>query len=369
MERAVTAQPRKSLVAARDNRPGLDPRRLMRLMGEAIERCHLDLSGRTVLTEAASGAYVITPVLAAMAGAEVYALAGPTSYATTDELQASTADLARHCGVFDRIHFVRQKIPEIISAADIVTNSGQVRPITAAVVAEMKPTAVVPLMYESWEYRRSDVDLEACRARGIPVAGTNESHPIVDAFSFLGPMAVRLLHDAGVAVYRSRIVLLCDNPFAPFIARYLRKGGAEVVTARRLTPTTLTRPCDAVLVALRPRTEPRFTAADARMAGRQAPGAVLVQFWGDTDRKALAASEVPVWPVVPPAAGHMGVLTSDIGPEAVVRLQSGGLKVGELLARGLDQTGPEERGLAQILTNLTATSGSVLGTNLRRRLL
>ena len=35
----------------------------------------------------------------------------------------------------------------------------------------------------------------------------------------------------------------------------------------------------------------------------------------------------------------MGVLPSDIGPEPVVRLQAGGLKVGELLSRdtALDQ--------------------------------
>jgi hypothetical protein len=39
-----------------DTRPGLDPRRLIRLMTAAIDRCSLDLTGLTVLTEAASGA-------------------------------------------------------------------------------------------------------------------------------------------------------------------------------------------------------------------------------------------------------------------------------------------------------------------------
>ena len=63
--------------------PGLDSRRLVRLMEAAVERCQLDLSPFTVLTEAASGAYVVTPVLAAMAGADVSALAATTSYAAT----------------------------------------------------------------------------------------------------------------------------------------------------------------------------------------------------------------------------------------------------------------------------------------------
>ena len=58
--------------------PGLDGRRLVRLMTAAIERCQLDLAGQVVLTEAATGAYAVTPVLAALAGAQVCALAAAT---------------------------------------------------------------------------------------------------------------------------------------------------------------------------------------------------------------------------------------------------------------------------------------------------
>ena len=71
-----------SSITVRSALPGLDGRRLVRLMTAAIERCELDLSGRVVLTEAATGAYAVTPVLAALAGAQVYALAAATRYAT-----------------------------------------------------------------------------------------------------------------------------------------------------------------------------------------------------------------------------------------------------------------------------------------------
>src|SRR5579884_1842531 len=77
-----------------DTRPGLNPLRLIRLMRAAIDRCGLDLSGLTVLTEAATGAYAVTGVLAAMAGAEVYALAGGTAFATSEELDRLTRELA-----------------------------------------------------------------------------------------------------------------------------------------------------------------------------------------------------------------------------------------------------------------------------------
>ena len=318
-------------------------------MEAAINRCQLDLSGCAVLTEAASGAYVVTPVLAAMAGAQVKALAAATSYATAAELQAATTDLARLAGVAKRIQLVEAKNPEVVGAADIVTNSGQVRPIDATMIAQMKPSAVIPLMYESWEFRQSDLDLDACRARGIPVAGTNEDHPAVDCLAFVGNMALKQLHDAGIAVYQSRITLLCDNSFGPFIARTLRSAGAGVLMAPRLTPGVLSDPCDAVLLALRPTSGVQLTEADARLLGELAEGTVLVQYWGDVDRAALAVAGIPVWPPDAPRAGHMAILPSAIGPEPVVRLQAGGLKVGELLASGLDRARPEDRAIVQTL--------------------
>jgi hypothetical protein len=332
-----------------DTRPGLDPRRLIRLMSTAIDRCHLDLSGLTVLTEAATGAYVVTPVIAAMAGADVYALAAGTAYASGAEIQELTTELARRGKVMDRIQLIDSKVPAVVGAADIVTNSGQVRPIDAGMVAQMKPSSVVPLMYESWEYRPADVDLHACRGRNIVVAGTNERHPAVDVFSFLGQMAMMQLHEAGIAIRGSHILLLCDNAFAPFITHDLKSAGADIIEARKLTTDVLSPHCDAVVLAMQPRETWAFTADDARLLSQLVPGAVLIQYWGDADRAALAAAGVPVWPAAAPRAGHMGILPSDPGPEPIIRLQAGGLKVGQVLARGLDKASPEDLAFIQLI--------------------
>ncbi len=45
----------------------------------------------------------------------------------------------------------------------------------------------------------------------------------------------------------------------------------------------------------------------------------------------------------------MGVLPSAVGPEPIVRLQSGGLKVGEVLARGLAEASPNDLAFVQLL--------------------
>jgi hypothetical protein len=332
--------------------PGLEPRRLVRLMGTAIERCRLDLTGLAILTEAASGSYIVTPVLAAMAGGTVYALAASTKYATAEELRKSTLELARMAGVADRVTLAERKEPATIGDVDIVTNSGQVRPIDAQMVAQLKPSCVVSLMYEAWEYRSVDVDVEACLSHGIKVAGTNERHPAIDVFSFLGLMAVKQLHDAGVAVYGSRVVLLCDNAFGPFISRCLHDCGAIVTEARNLSAGVASPDCDAVVLARQPQDGFVLTAEDAKLLAERAPGTLVVQYWGDMDRAAFAAASVPVWPPDEPGKGHMAVLPSAIGPEPIVRLQAGGLKVGEVLARGLSNATQDDLAFVQYLDGL-----------------
>lgn len=316
-------------------RPGLDPRLLAALIHDAVERCRLDLTGKVVLTEAACGAYVVTPILAACAGAaRVYATTKATAHGTVEEVIAQTLEVAQLAGVRDRIEIVTGRSPAIVAQADIITNSGHVRPIDREMIGWMKPSAVVSLMYEAWEFRPGDVDLDACRDRRIRVGATDERHPDVDVFSFLGPMAVKLLLDAHVAVYRSSILLLCDNPFSGFLVRGLKRAGAVVDLADSVATAQRYKRYDAIVVALQPRDVPVVSAADARLISGTWPGAVVGQFWGDIDRIALDDLNVPLWPEKGPGAGHMGILPSAIGPEPVIRLQAGGLKVGELLTSG-----------------------------------
>lgn len=317
-----------------DTRPGLNPQRLVNLMQQAVERCNLQLDNLTVLTEAATGAYVVTPVLTAIAGAKkVFALTRSSRYGTVEEVKAQTQQIAELAGVSDRIEFITEKTQDIIARADIITNSGHVRPINAETIAWMKPTAVIGLMYEAWEFRPEDIDLITCRQRGIEVVGINERHPAVDVFSFLGIMAVKLLLDAGVGVYASNILLLCDNPFCSFIERGLVNAGARVDTVDSLAAAPTDKTYDAILVALQPQAEPVLSAKDAAAIAKYWPGALLAQYWGDIERSAFAYHNIPVWPEVEPKPGHMGILPSAVGPEPIIRLQTGGLKAAEVIWR------------------------------------
>jgi hypothetical protein len=334
-----------------DTRPGLNFNRLVVLMRQAIQRCDLHLEGAIVLTEAATGAYIVTPVLAAMAGAKkIFALTRSSRYGSAEEVKAQTQQLADIAGVdHGCIEFVTQKSQDLVAQVDIITNSGHVRPIDSEMIAWMKPSAVIGLMYEAWEFRPEDIALAACHQRRIQVVGVNERHPAVDVFSFLGIMAIKLLLDAGIAVYSSHILLLCDNPFVSFIEHGLVNAGASVDRVDSLAAASIDKSYDVILVALHPQSEPVLSATDAATIAKYWAGTLVAQYWGDIDRDAFMSYCIPICPVVEPKPGHMGILPSAVGPEPIIRLQTGGLKAAEVIWRKPSQLDDKMTQVVQLL--------------------
>lgn len=316
-------------------RPGFSVNRLVSLMRRAIDETGLDLSNMKVLTEGATGAYGITAIIAAMAGAaRVHAFTRSSAYGSLVEVTEWMSQLASAAGVAERIEVIEEIPAAVLGDIDIVTNSGHLRPITAAMIDSMPLTAVIALMFEAWEFRPDDIDLDACMQRGIPVVGINERHEAVDVFSFLGPLCVKELHDCGLAVCHNKIALVCDNDFAEPVRRGLVGLGANVEVFAEPT-AVYPNAWDAVVIALLPGKKPRIGAVEAsHFAGVMPSEAVVVQFWGDVDRECLNLQKLIIWPPQTPKAGHMAILLSDIGPEAIVRLQAGGLRAAEWVRRG-----------------------------------
>jgi hypothetical protein len=301
----------------------------------------LHLAGRTVVTEAATGAYACTATIAALAGAQrVVARARDTArHGTARDAAAATLGLARAAGVADRIEVVADLPDSALAGCDILTNSGHLRPITRRMIELLPRHAVIGLMFEAWEFRGADLDIAACRERGIRVAAVNERHPDVAVFPFLGPLAVRLLADASVTRAGSRVALVCDNPFAPFILDGLQAAGFRAQCFERLASVG-SDAWDAVVIALDPARNPTLDAADFARLAAVAAGAPLAQFWGDVDRAAAARAGFGNFvPIAAPGPGHMGILLNALGPEPIIRLQAGGLKAAELVLVG-DELAP-----------------------------
>ncbi|MCI0599279.1 MAG: hypothetical protein L0Y50_00415 [Beijerinckiaceae bacterium] len=318
----------------------------MEIIYATLARTGLDLSGLTVLTEAATGAYCVTPVIAALANADqVYALTRPSGYGSVAEVERCTNELTSLAGIKDRVEIITAIKDDVLARADIATNSGHLRPIDRSIISKLPQHCVIALMFETWEFRTSDIDVAAARERSIPIVGVNERHPAVDVFSYLGPLCVNMLHNAGIPVYGSRIALLCDNDFGYFVARSLTGLGADVRSFSQVDALEHGH-WDAIVLALQPAAGPRIDATGAAQIARVAPNAVIAQLWGDADRAAIASMKLNIWPPHAPLPGHMGVLLSAIGPEPIIRLQTGGLRAAEWVYRSKPI---EAGGIAEIL--------------------
>ena len=95
------------------------------------------------------------------------------------------------------------------------------------------------------------------------------------------------------------------------------------------------RKSEAVLFTAYPFDQPWIGNEDLPIAVKKIsadiPGAVLLRYAGDID-EAVCNQHLKLHPEHV-HSGHMGILPSAIGPDPIVRLQSGGLKVGELLLK------------------------------------
>jgi hypothetical protein len=310
-------------------------------MDEAIEQFELDLTGIAVLTETASGPFVVTPLIAARAGGSVVAVTRDSRHARAREVCDYTLAWARRLGVADAINIHVGQGADRAADADLVTNLGFVRPIDAAFVARMKAGTVVSLMCEPWEVRPEDADVAACHAAGKPVLGTDERDPRVETFRFVGMLALKLLLELEIEVLSSRIVVVSSDPFATPTVQLLRDLGAAVTLAdvtagadlRDELITDACREADAVVVAEhRDRRTVLGGATGLRLDVLEAAGAVVAHIAGAVDDPEERLRKHPGGRAVP---GYMTMTTDVLGPRPVIALHAAGLRVGQALVQGI----------------------------------
>jgi hypothetical protein len=299
--------------------------RVKRLIDSAIADFELDLTSMVVLTEGATGYYALTPVIAALAGADrVQTLSRDSRFGTAENAIREVAEIAREFGMADRIKAVDRNDASIADA-DIVTNLGFVRPIDRPMLDRLKPTATISLMWETWEFRAQDLDLPRCRELGIPVLGTNEHHPRLRTFDYVGAIAVKLLLALEIEVVQSSVIVLGEGEFAEIVARMLKAMGASVRRVAAAEVIDAVRDADALVVVEH---ENRAMLVDARAVADANPSLAVAHICGGIEPQPLIGA-----PDVFAAPGSMSVATDYVGPKPLIDLHTAGLHVGELLAR------------------------------------
>lgn len=315
------------------------------MIKRAIGTFDLSLVGLRVLTEAATGYYKLTPLIAALAGAEhVYALAADSRYGRACAIREETLRLAALWGVDERVSVLLSREDQRISMADVVTNLGFVRPLDADFLCRLKRGAVIPLMWETWEYRAEDLDLAECRRLEIPVLGTNEHHPDLRIFEYIGHIALKMLFVAEIEVFRSRVVVVGGGEFAEQAVAALSNAGAQVTHIDTGVPEALAsavsksglRQADAVVV-IEHRSRRMLIGPGGDISVDELVElnrvAAVIHVCGGIDEAGLRDSGLNCYPGTFAPPGYMSVATDYLGPRPLIDLHTAGLKVGEEMAR------------------------------------
>lgn len=303
-----------------------------------IHKLGVDLSGKMVLTEAGTNFYNYTPLLPVLANADhVFVWCRDSSYGKADTIEEN---LLRFLGksLSERVTIRKnKKIEEDIQRADIITNSGALRPINSEFLRHAKETAVIPLMFEAWEIRKEDVDIEYIRKRGLKIAGTWENHPDIRVFEFAGHLAIKLAFEAGMEIFQNNVYIWSDDHFGEIAEKYLKALGANIVGRDvNLENLLLQAPnLDWIYVCDYSETRPYFgkDGIFGEVLFEKNPKIHLIHLYGDIDLNLLSQPDK----VYPHKSGRAMVMTQTlayVGPEPIIRLQAASLKVAQELISG-----------------------------------
>lgn len=313
---------------------------ILKKINRSIGKFDLDLSGAVVLTEAATGNFVVTPIIATLAGAEVLAFTKDSPYGSAEDAADQTRQLAKLAGVEKKITIVKDLDDIDLHSINILTNSGHLRPINNTLICRLSPSCVIPLMWEPWEYRRGDIDLDACREMGIKVYGTNENDSRLKTMEYLGYVVLKILLANNRSPFSANVLLVGNTKFVQPVAATLSANSYTVTMLTDYSNDAGLNPeeFDAIIILEHERNtlligENAFIETD-----KISKDTFVMHICGNVSFEGASFEYVPEHPR---SFGYMSFTTDYVDNNAVIDLHTAGLKVAEgmLLANSLLLTG------------------------------
>ncbi len=295
---------------------------------KSIDKFALNLDNKTVLTEAASGNYVVTPIIAALAGANVLAITKNSQYASIKEVIKETYALARKFNIDSHITIITDKTQIDYQAIDIVTNTGFVRPINKSMIDQLSNECVIPLMWEPWEFRESELDLDYCVLKGIKVYGTNENDERLQTMKYIGLTVLYFLLHNKMTSFSTKVLILGNENFTFPIEQVLQRNGYACRTIMNYDTKINLKEYQALVVA-----EHKVDnliigeTKDAYIKGSNLlESQYIIHICGNVH---LEKIKCKVNTQNPAKFGYMSYTTDFIDNQAVIDLHTAGLKVAE----------------------------------------
>ena len=296
----------------------------------------LNLKGLKIFTEIASGSYQYTSIACLLAGADiVYGIVKDSSYGKKEDVISDVFKIGKQFNVSDRLVSVFSKDKDYISNCDIITNSGFVRPIDRKTISYMKPTAVIALMFECWEFNDKHLDLDACKEKDIIVVGVNEHHHLLNLFSAFPYKICKLLFDANMSIYNNKILLIASGEVGDLISQFFLKND---IFYDRISFDDNLRSCpklskyDTIVVAELYHKDIDIISKNGFISTKKLkesnPLVQIVYSYGSINREDIHSNNLALYP-----EDDRNVIGDYLSSEIPIRLNVASLKVGEIISR------------------------------------
>lgn len=304
-----------------------------------IKDLDLNLTGLTVLTELASGLYIFIPFLCLLAGAEkVYAISKHTKYGDPILIEK---DLHSFLPFFEllpgKIEVCAKEVFDNFHEIDIVTNLGNVRPLDRSFISRLKKKSVISYMCESWEFRKGDLDLEACKEFNIKVLGINENHPVVDCFKETSLIALQMVLESKISIFNSKILILSRDKFGLEIFSLFKRLTDQVHLLSDFLnfKNSLDVFLNANLIIIADYLYQDVILGNdgiltPNFISETCPEVKIIQFCGKNAVNDIVKEELSIYPKEQLNSTRMTRALDHISYRAFFRLISGGLKVGQI---------------------------------------
>ena len=310
-------------------------RRTIKVADNWVTKLNLNLSSLCILTEAATGAYAAIPAVLLKAGAShVYAWARDSEYGSADRALSEVKEYLSLTGQSEsHVTFAVNNRPlEQVPKVDIIMNSGLVRPLDKELLVRAKEgNSTIALLYDAWEIRDGDIDIDLCKKLGVKIAGVNENDASLGIFDLCGQLGVKMALNAGYEVVSNRVLVWSEDQFGDVIAAALNRfGAAEVI---QTTDKAVVSECMEVLDFIflcEYGSQKKFTGEKGiieDLAGNSSerfPG--IIHLYGEMDYTWCCERGLNVFPKKDGRANKMSETLDYLGPYACMGLLVAGIR-------------------------------------------
>ena len=310
--------------------------RAIEIIKQTIKSLDLNLKSYVVLTEVGSNNYIYTPIIPLLAGAKkVYAWTRDSSYGECEDIIKQSLEVAKYLGLENRLKFsANRKDFEQVKQADIITNSGFIRPINKGFIKNIKKSAVIPLMFESWEIRDEDIDIKACTKKNIKVSGTWENHPQISVFDYVKELTLKMIFEAGFEISGNKFIVWSNDHFGEKAKEILKLNKAKQIVLTTDYNKLKSNLADTDVILLFDYNESRSFFGDNGFFNidelkKINQSFAILHLYGNVDYRYLLEKNISVYPEKNGLAQNMTFTLAHVGLIPLLRLLTAGFKVGQ----------------------------------------